>query len=211
MHPANGMNLGRLLAQTARLHPDHPGLIHGERSWRWRDIDLRVQAMMAALRARGVSPGDKILVHSRNNLQMFESCWVAFRLGCVWVPTNFRLTPPEAAYLADSSHASWMIYEAGFEAHADAVRAQAHALRNVVCIGEGRAGEMSYEALVKTHLGAAAEDAVVGPDDALWYFYTSGTTGKPKAGTLTHGQMNFVVVNHLADLVPGITHEDCAI
>ena len=53
--------------------------------------------------------------------------------------------------------------------------------------------------------------AEVGYDDPLWFFYTSGTTGKPKAGVLTHGQMAFVVTNHLAELIPGTTERDCSI
>jgi acyl-CoA synthetase (AMP-forming)/AMP-acid ligase II len=52
---------------------------------------------------------------------------------------------------------------------------------------------------------------VVTHDDPLWLFYTSGTTGRPKAGILTHGQMAFVVTNHLADLIPGTDEADCSI
>ena len=105
------MNLGRLLKHTAQLFPELPGLIQGDQTWSWSHIDQRVDALVAALRAQGVRKGDKILLQSRNNLPMFESCWAAFRLGCVWVPTNFRLTPPEVAYLGASSGASVMIVE----------------------------------------------------------------------------------------------------
>ncbi|WP_058314779.1 AMP-binding protein, partial [Cognatishimia activa] len=43
------------------------------------------------------------------------------------------------------------------------------------------------------------------------FFYTSGTTGRPKAGVLTHGQMGFVITNHLCDLMPGTTQADASI
>ncbi|CAG1019026.1 fatty-acyl-CoA synthase [Burkholderiaceae bacterium] len=205
------MNLARLLKHTARRLPGQPGLIHAERQWSWREIDRRVDAMVAALRQLGVAKGERILTHSRNNLQMFESCWVAFRLGCVWVPTNVRLTPGEVAYLGASSQAAVMIYEAGFEGHADAVKAASPGLRHLLCIGAPRPGEHGYEALVDAHLGALPEEAEVLHDDPLWFFYTSGTTGRPKAGVLTHGQMAFVVTNHLADLIPGTTEHDCSI
>ena len=48
-------------------------------------------------------------------------------------------------------------------------------------------------------------------DHPCWFFYTSGTTGRPKAGVLTHGQMAFVVTNHLCDLMPGTTEEDVSL
>jgi fatty-acyl-CoA synthase len=211
MHPAQVMNLGQLLSQTAALFPDRSGLIQGERHWSWHEINARVNAMVAALRGLGVKAGDKLLVHSRNSHQMFESCWVAFRLGAVWVPTNFRLTPPEVAYLGASSGASVMLYDDAFPEHVDAVRAANASLTHVVAIGRARAGELSYEALVQTHLGQVPLPAAVAYNDPLWFFYTSGTTGKPKAGVLTHGQMAFVVTNHLADLIPGTTEDDCSI
>ncbi len=204
-------NLARLLGQTARLHPDRPGLIQGDERWSWAEIDRRVDAMAHALQALGLRKGDAILVHSRNNRQLFESCWAAFRLGCIWVPTNFRLTPPEVAYLGASSGAVAMIVESDFAGHADAVRAASPALRHVIAIGTPRAGEHGYEALLAPHLGRPFAEATVAADDPLWYFYTSGTTGKPKAGILTHGQMAFVVTNHLADLIPGTTERDCSI
>ena len=63
-HAAQVCNLAQLLRQTAALHPDRPGLIQGERQWTWREIDARVDALAAALRARGVRQGDRLLVHS---------------------------------------------------------------------------------------------------------------------------------------------------
>ena len=42
-------------------------------------------------------------------------------------------------------------------------------------------------------------------------FFTSGTTGRPKASVLTHGQMAFVVNNHICDLMPGLSHRDASL
>jgi acyl-CoA synthetase (AMP-forming)/AMP-acid ligase II len=215
MNPAQTTNLAQLLTQTARLFPHRPGLIQGEASWTWGEIEQRVAAMTAALRALGLQKGDRFLVHSRNHRAMFESCWVAFRLGCVWVPTNFRLAPPEVAYLASSSGAVAIIAEDVFPAHVDAAREASVALRHVITIGRPREGELMYEDLIAQHLDQAASSAaaheIVSHDDPLWFFYTSGTTGRPKAGILTHGQMAFVVTNHLADLIPGTDETDCSI
>jgi fatty-acyl-CoA synthase len=204
-------NLANLLRYSAKLYPDHAGLIQNDNQWTWKTIDARVDAMVLALRDLGIGHGDKILVHSRNSLQMFESCWVAFRLGAVWVPTNFRLTPPEVAYLANSSGAQVMITEDVFSQHVDAVRLASNALKHVVVVGKPRAEELSYEYLVNSQLGNEAATACVQANDPLWFFYTSGTTGKPKAGVLTHGQMSFVVTNHLADLIPSTTEKDRSI
>lgn len=199
------MNLGDMLTGVARRLGDSPGLICGDTVHTWGDINRRVDAVASALREQGVGLGDRILVHSRNNLALFESAWIAFKLGAVWVPTNVRIAPPEAAYLGRSSKASVMLYDVGFEQYVDAVREASPTLRLVIAIDNPRAGELHYETLATQHTPPFGS-AEVGRDDPLWFFYTSGTTGHPKAGTLTHGQMAFVINNHLADLVPGIDH-----
>ncbi|MEY4077465.1 MAG: hypothetical protein RIQ69_1835, partial [Pseudomonadota bacterium] len=211
MNSAQVMNLRQLLTQSAQQFPQRIGLIQGDQEWTWQQLQLRVNAMALALQQLGVQKGDKILTQSRNNVQMFESCWVAFQLGCVWVPTNFRLSPPEVAYLAQSSRANVIICESVFSQHIDAALESAPTLQHVIAIGPARHAEHSYEDLVARHLGQEPAETVVGYDDPLWYFYTSGTTGKPKAAILTHGQMSFVVTNHLADLIPGTNEFDCSI
>jgi acyl-CoA synthetase (AMP-forming)/AMP-acid ligase II len=76
--------------------------------------------MAAALAARGVSKGDRILVQAKNSNQLFETMFVCFRLGAIWVPTNFRLTAEEVAYLASASGATAMICGSEFPDHAGA-------------------------------------------------------------------------------------------
>ncbi|HEV7371703.1 acyl-CoA synthetase [Arenibaculum sp.] len=207
----SAMNLGRLLSDTARRLPDRIGFVKGDRSLTWRELDDRVNAVVEGLRRRGLAKGDRVLVHSRNGLEMFESLWACFKLGAVWVPTNFRLTPPEVAWLARSSGARAMLYDVGFDAHVAAARADGPSLDLVVSIGAPRAGEVAYAQLLEDGAGAPDRPEDVAYDHPLWFFYTSGTTGRPKAGVLTHGQMAFVVTNHLADLMPGITEEDASL
>ena len=77
-------------------------------------------------------------------------------------------------------------------------------------IGPSAFGE-DYDALVERGFGQAAPVASVEHDDPCWFFFTSGTTGRPKAAVLTHGQMAFVVTNHLCDLMPGTTHRDASL
>jgi len=209
------MNLGRLLADVARRCPDQPGLIFGDgtatgerdRSVSWREINNRVDTLAHALQGLGLVKGDKMLVHSRNNQQLFESAWAAFKLGLVWVPTNVRITPPEAAYLGQSSGAAVMLYDHSFSHYVDAVRAASPALRHVIALHDPRPGEWHYDTLVTASAGHQLfVEVEVDYEDPLWFFYTSGTTGHPKAGVLSHGQMAFVITNHLADLLPGLTH-----
>jgi fatty-acyl-CoA synthase len=205
------MNLAHFLTQNARRHGERLGLIWGERCWTWREIDANVSALAAALAARGIVTGDRILVHSKNCDEMFWSMFAAFRLGAVWVPTNFRLMPDEVAYLATASGVRAFLCHGDFPKHAAAVKAASPAIAFTWRIGEGTLGETSLREAVSAHAGVAIDNAAVEYDTPCWFFFTSGTTGRSKAAVLTHGQMAFVVTNHLADLMPGTTENDASL
>ncbi|MGU3494581.1 acyl-CoA synthetase [Xanthobacteraceae bacterium A53D] len=204
------MNLSHILRQAARRFPQEIGFVHGPLTATWAQMDGRVDAMVAALAAKGVTKGDRVLVQSKNCLQMFESMFASFRLGAVWVPTNFRQTPDEVAYLAKASGATLMICHADFPEHVTAVQAECPAVTQVISIGNAPFGE-DYDALVAANLGAKVAVADVEYDDPCWFFFTSGTTGRPKAAVLTHGQMAFVITNHQCDLTPATTQADASL
>lgn len=205
------MNLAHFLTQNARRHAARPGFVWGGRRWTWAEMEARVEAMAAALVEKfGVRKGDRVLIQAANGNQMFESMFACFRIGAVWVPANYRQTPEDVAYLAEAAGASGMICGAGFPEHAAAARERCPRMKFVVAIGEAEFGE-SYDALVAAFAGRRADPVPVDRDDPCWFFFTSGTTGRPKAAVLTHGQMAFVVTNHLCDLMPGTTEEDASI
>ncbi len=81
--------------------------------------------------------------------------WAAWMLGAVWVPTNFRLTPPEVAYLAESSGAAAHIFDAAFPEHAAAARAANPAMRLEVALGRRSTG-LTWEALTAAEPRARA-------------------------------------------------------
>jgi len=203
------MNLGDLLTQTARRLGGRPGLIWGERRWTWAELDARVDAVARGLAAHGVAKGDRVLVQSRNNNAMFESLFACFKLGAVWTPVNFRLTPDDVGWIAGAAGVRAVVYDAPFRAHADAV-ARAADLAATIAITEPRAGELAWEELAAGD-GGPFRAIAVDRDDACWFFFTSGTTGRPKAAVLTHGQLAFVVNNHLADLMPGLGEADASL
>ena len=161
----------------------------------------RVRAAAGALAWRGVSHGDRVMVHARNSPSMFETMWACWMVGAVFVPTNFRLTPAEVGYLAESSGAAWHLFDREFAGHAEAAA-------NEHVRAQWWMEDWDELAHFETPMKRPAD---VDRDDCCWFFYTSGTTGRPKAGMLSHGQMAFVVNNHLCDLMPDTTERDASL
>ena len=209
------MNLSHVLRQNARRFPHLPGLIWAERHWNWLEVDQEVSALASSLAARGITKGDRILVHSKNTAQMFFSMFAAFRLGAVWVPTNFRLLSDEVTYLAAFSGAKAFLCHGDFPEHAEAVAEKVASVEFIWRLDEQTRetsfGEADVSAAMAKHRGENYPDCFVERDDPCWFFFTSGTTARSKASVLTHGQMAFVITNHLCDLLPGLDEKDASL
>ncbi|MDT1061009.1 acyl-CoA synthetase [Paracoccus sp. CPCC 101403] len=205
------MNLATFLTQIARREPDAIALVMGDIRWTWAEFEARTDALAHALQTRfGLNKGDRVMCQSQNCLEMMQAMFAVWRAGGVWVPANFRQTPEEVVYLTQSSGARLMICNAAFPEHARACKAGCPELTTILSFGESDFAP-SVQQITAESLGQRPAVAPVLRDDPCWFFFTSGTTGRPKASVLTHGQMAFVVTNHLADLMPGLTSDDASL
>jgi len=203
-------NLAHFLTRNALRLGDRPAIRHEERALTWAELDARVTALAMAFRERfALRAGDRVLVQSPNNVEITETMLACWRIGAVWVPSNYRQRPDEVAYQAVKADVALMVCEAGFPEHASACLDAAPGLNEVVCIGGGFG--TAYDDLLDEFGGATLNDADVQRDDPCWLFFTSGSTGKPKAVVLTHGQMTFTTLNHLNDLMPGTGPDDVSL
>jgi acyl-CoA synthetase (AMP-forming)/AMP-acid ligase II len=190
-------NIAHFLTRNARRIGGEPAVIVGEEVTDWAALDARVSALGWALREEmGVGFGDRVLVQAVNSRACVEVMLACFRLGAVWCPCNWRLTPGEVAAQGVKAGACGMVCDEAFAGHSAAFGGP------VMGTGAG------YEAAIARHMGRALSDADVGRDDPCWLFFTSGSTGRPKGVVLTQGQLTFTILNHLNDLMPGITHRD---
>ena len=60
------MNVGRLLAASARRFPERPAVTWGEQTLSYADLDGRTDALARALGTLGVARGDRVGVLMRN-------------------------------------------------------------------------------------------------------------------------------------------------
>ncbi len=202
------VNLAQLLTHTAQRCPEATALVDGLTRWTWSTLDRKVTALTECLAQRGVRGGDCILLHSPNHLEFVQAMFATWRLGAVLAPTNFRLTPADVVTIAGICRPKIMLCHGDYLDHADAVRSAQPLPAGVMWIGTEGA---DWVGSIKAAPATGAPNASVSSDDACWYFFTSGTTGAPKAAVLTHAQMGFVVTNHLSDLMPGTTQQDVSL
>jgi fatty-acyl-CoA synthase len=205
-------NLATFLTQTAGRLPDRPAIICGERTWTWAQLNSRVNALASAMREHGISAGSKVLLHSANCMDSLTVFYATWRVGAIIVPTNYKLLPDDVVPLAQLVAPDLVIVHASSDEHARALSDyEIWSLSDEDKPAEFGSAHVSQ--MIEKHTGRddVMTDAPVFVNSPAWYFFTSGTSGRPKAAVLKHDQMAFVLTNHICDLMPGLTDRDATL
>jgi fatty-acyl-CoA synthase len=165
------------LSFWARYAPGRPALLFRDRTITWAEFEDRAARLAGGLRAAGIRSGDRVGYLSRNNPEFYEVMMACARIGAVFVPFNIRLSAGEIGYMAGDAGLSLLICETFF---GDRLPESA----DPVYFLDPPDGERSYSDLMGVPVRTA--DGVT-LDATLALAYTSGTTGRPKAAMITHG------------------------
>jgi fatty-acyl-CoA synthase len=187
---ARRQNWVNQLERHAYMQPGATALRFLGNTVTWAGLRDRVAALAGALGRRGVGPGDRVMVLMLNRTEFVESVLAANMIGAIAVPVNFRLTPPEIAFLVEDCEARIMITEPVLAPVAAGVRGVTPVLETIVVAGDtADEGLLAYEDLLNEP-GDPARPADVPNDSPALIMYTSGTTGRPKGAVLTHTNLS---------------------
>lgn len=201
------MNIGRLLSDTALHHPELDAVRWGSQRLSYRQLDDRVNALAAALTSRGLQVGDRIGFIMWNRPELLEVLFAAFKLGLCVVPLNARFNSEEIVYHLGDPRAVAVVHGPEFRDDVEKALARTPSVKHVISLDKvhpvaSQAAVLDYEQLISDHPEAPDPTVNVPADDVCWLFYTSGTTGRPKGAMLTHGNLVFVAMGWVADLMP---------
>jgi acyl-CoA synthetase (AMP-forming)/AMP-acid ligase II len=166
----------------------------------YRELRDRSYAVANGLQAAGVRQGDRVAVLLRNGLEWFELFFAIAEIGAIATPVNVLLKPREIAYLCEDSEARALVVDA---AGAAAVEAAGVAPEIAIGVGGARpdlpaAAHVPYERLRE---GAARPTGtVLSTSDPLILYYSSGTTGLPKAAVQTHENVLWNAFSQIGDM-----------
>ncbi|WP_425437050.1 fatty-acid--CoA ligase FadD5 [Mycobacterium aquaticum] len=186
---ARRQNWTNQLARHALMQPDKTALRFLGHTTTWRELDERVDKLAGALSRRGIGVGDRVLILMLNRPEFIESFLAASKLGAIAVPVNFRMTPPEIAFLVGDCQARVIVTESVLAGVATAVRDLDPTLQTVIVAGAGGDdGVLGYDDLI-AEPGPSPEVVDIPDDSPALIMYTSGTTGRPKGAVLTYANL----------------------
>lgn len=173
----------------------------------WAEFDEKANRFANFLLSRGYKKGDKVAILLMNCLEWLPIYFGILRAGCMAVPLNFRYTADEIRYCLDLADADALLFGPEFIGRIEQIADRMPRVKLRLYVGDDCPSfAESYRALV-SYCSSRQPSIPMGEDDDAAIYFSSGTTGFPKAIVLQHHALLHsckVEQNH-----HGQTKDDC--
>ena len=159
------------------------------REMTWRDFDVKANRFANLLLTRGVKQGDKVAILLMNCLEWLPIYFGILKSGALAVPMNYRYTADEIKYCLELSDASVLVFGPEFVGRVEQIEEQLSGIRHMFYVGKDLPPFAdSYDTLT-TYCSSQAPAVALSPEDDAAIYFSSGTTGFPKAILHTHSAL----------------------
>ncbi len=193
------MLITEMLARNARMYGDEIALVEREPAKRkrteitWKIFDDGANRIANALLKKGIKKGDTIVHLMKNCLEWLPIYFGILRTGALAVPLNFRFDPLSVKRCVEIAQSKAFFFGAEFVEHAKLVKNNFKRIESFVFVGP-RDMKPDFAICYEDFIGLGDR---VNPEidinlcDSAGLYFTSGTTGNPKAVLLTHRNLEF--------------------
>ena len=205
-------NITQILERNARLWPDDVALVEinpqeleaRHTTWReyslvegspieafrsemtWAQFDEKANRFANLLLARGFGRGDKVAILLMNCIEWLPIYFGVLKAGCMAVPLNFRYTADEIAYCIDLAEADALVFGPEFTGRVESIVDRLAGLKMLLYAGEDCPSFAERYSSLVSYTSSRAPDVRMAPEDDAAIYFSSGTTGFPKAIVLRH-------------------------
>ena len=181
------LHFGELVGRNGATWPESIAYTDGARTVTWRQFDRRTDALAAALKSLGVSPGARVAMLAADCIEVAELFIACAKAGAIRVGINARLAPREVAHLLDDSGAEVLVVQADYCDVAERALAQTSGTPLRIGFAGSHDSEYDFESLITARISDRPFAAT--PDETAMLAYTTGSTGLPKGAVYPHQAM----------------------
>ncbi len=221
-----------VLRQNAKLYPNETALVEinprfepeSRITWReyslmqpepgqpfrrelsWKDFDEKSSRFANFLMTRGCKKGDKIAILLMNSIEWLPIYFGILKAGAVAVPLNYRYTAEEIRYCLDKADCSMLAFGPEFVGRMEEICDCIPKVKHLFYVGEDcPTFADGYDRMI--FLCSPADPMIeLSEDDDAAIYYSSGTTGFPKA--ILHAHRALMHAARTEQNHHGQTHED---
>ena len=156
----------------------------------WRVFDEKANRFANMLLARGVKKGDKVGILLMNCLEWLPIYFGILKTGALAVPLNFRYASDEIKYCLDLAEVDILMFGPEFIGRIEEIADDISKHRLLFYVGEGCPSFAEHYDSLAANYSSAAPDIKLTDDDFAAIYFSSGTTGFPKA--ILHKHMSLM-------------------
>ncbi|SDB08357.1 Acyl-CoA synthetase (AMP-forming)/AMP-acid ligase II [Ruminococcaceae bacterium FB2012] len=165
-------------------------IAHYRREITWRVFDEKANRFANMLLSRGVKKGDKIGILLMNCLEWLPIYFGILKTGALAVPLNFRYAPDEIKYCLDLAEVDILMFGPEFIGRIEEIADDISHNRLLFYVGEGCPSFAEHYDSQVANFPSTAPDIKITDEDYAAIYFSSGTTGFPKA--ILHKHMSLV-------------------
>ncbi len=152
----------------------------------WSEFNKKANRFANLLLTRGIKKGDKVAILLMNCLEWLPIYFGILKTGALAVPLNYRYTADEIKYCVNLADATSIIFGPEFTGRIEEICDRIPKIESWFYVGEDCPSfAESYDKLV-TYCSTKAPDIKLTDDDEAAIYFSSGTTGFPKAIIHSH-------------------------
>ncbi|OZM71812.1 non-ribosomal peptide synthetase [Amycolatopsis antarctica] len=114
--PLPATTLPALFAEWVTATPDAPAVLAGDARWTFAELDARIGAIAAALRADGVRAGDVVAVALPRSAELVATLYAVHRLGAAYLPIDPAHPADRAEFMISDAEPAAVVTGAGLPA-----------------------------------------------------------------------------------------------
>jgi len=163
---------------------DLTAISSSENSESWEEFEKRSASLAKTFSEKGLKRDSKVAFYCYNGSEYLEGQFAAFKIRAIPANVNYRYLDEELAYILNNADAEAVLFDSSLTERVDSVRSRCPKLKVFVRIGEGSSHDW-----ITNYEDAVNNDPLPRIDrsgDDLWFLYTGGTTGSPKAVMWSH-------------------------
>jgi len=177
------------------------------REMTWREFDEKANRFANLLLSRGIGRGKKVAILLMNCLEWLPIYFGVLRSGAIVVPLNYRYTADEIKYCMELSESDALVFGPEFIGRVESIVDLMPQVETRLFVGaDCPTFAESYDKLVEFFRARTPDVKITDEDDAAIYF-SSGTTGFPKA--ILHAHESLMTACRVEQAHHGQTREDC--
>ena len=186
------MTIIDVIKKYARITPDDPAIVelkpvsNKRKEVSWSQFDERIDRLANSLIQSGVRKGDKVFLLGKNSLNWMEIYFAIIKTGAWVTPINFRFTDDEIRFCVNTAEPVAFFFDEDFTERIIKLMPEFPSIKTYSSIGgESRDDVKSMEDLIE-HGSSAPVNVEIKDEDECALYFTSGTTGTPKAVLIQH-------------------------